>query len=169
MPCQLDFTSPQIASNCFCRGLSLRGCEDIDDTAVLIVSKYTAAADQDLLQRLSSLEVASSSTAGTAHPAGSPSKATLPITPTYRNVSLQRTLLGNTLLGVRQAVAPNNPHKQPVLDCETDAEQTQGSTSAEVELQRLREQLSRQRSSLHTGKPYLCCACPSHLAPSFAA
>lgn len=156
-------------STCFCRGLSLRGCEDIDDAAVLILSKYIAAADQDVLQRLSSLEVASSSTADAAQPAaGSPSQAALPVVPSYRNVSLQRTLLSNTLLGVRQAAAPSNPHKQPVLDSETAAEHTQGSTSAESELQQPHEQLSRQRSSLHTGKPCFCCACRKTLCNSFA-
>ena len=154
-----------INSPCFCRGLSLRGCEDIDDTAVLILSKYTAATDQSLLQRFSSLEVVSSSTADPTQPAaGSPSKAALLVLPTYRNVSLQRTLLGNTLLGMRQAAAPNNPHKQPVLDSETGAEHTQGSNSAESgQQQQQHGQALRQRSSLHTGKPCCCCACKNTL------
>lgn len=154
LSCQPGFISTHL---CCCRGLSLRGCEDIDDTAVLILSKYTAAARQSLLQRFSSMEVASSSTADTAQPAaGSPSEAALPAVPgyrySYRYISLQRTLLGNTLLGMRQAAAPNYPHKQPVLDSETGAEHSQGSNSAEREQQ-------QQRSSLHTGKPCCCCAC----------
>ena len=134
--------------------------------AVLILSKYTAADDQNLLQRFSSLEVASSSTADTAQPAaGSSRNAALPVAPSYRNFSLQRTLLGNTLVGLRQAAAPSNPDKQPVLDLEAGAEQTQGSKSAESELQQQREEaLQQQRIRLLTGKPCFCCACQTHLA-----
>ena len=154
-----------ITSICFCRGLSLRSCEDIDDVAVLILSKYTAAAGQNLLQRFSSLELASTSTADTGQPAaGNPSKAALPVAPAHHKVSLQRVLLGSSLRGMRQAAVPSNPHKQPVLDLEAGAEQNQGSSSAQCEPQQQHEQPLWQHSSLHTGKPCFCCACQKHFA-----
>lgn len=142
------------------RGLSLRGCEDIDNAAALILSKYTAATDQSLLQRFSSLDVAPSSTADSPQAAaGNPSKTVLPGMPTYRNTSLQRTLLSNALLGVRQAEAPSDPHQQPVLDLDSDTERTQGSQAAQVELQQQQQhgQPFKQQSSMRTGKPCWLC------------
>ena len=141
-------------SGCCCRGLSLRGCEDIDDAAVLTLSKYTAPTHQHLLQRFSSLDVASSSTSDDAQPAADNSSKAA-VMPSYRNVSLQRTLLGNTLLGMRKAAAPRNPHQQPVLDLEAGGEHTQGSSSAHCEPQRS----PMQHRSMHTGKPCCHCAC----------
>lgn len=121
----------QLAS---CRGLSLRGCEDIDDAAVLILSKYTAA--PNLSQQFVSLTVASSNTPDATQPAvNKPGRGAEAVAPSYRSVSLQRTLLGNSLQGMCQAAAPKSPHQQPVLDPEAGVKQTHGSRSVHTEPQ----------------------------------
>lgn len=140
-----------------CRGLSLRGCEDIDDAAVLMLSKYTAASD--LPERFSSLNLASSNMPDATQAAlDNPGRATEAMTPSYRNVSLQRTLLSNSLQGIHQAAA-NRPNQQPVLDPEAGAKHTGDSSSAQgLELHHPHHH-SRQHSSLPdtcSGKLWLC-------------
>lgn len=147
---------PRLMPSCFCRGLSLRGCEDIDDTAVLILSKYTARSD--LSQQLSSLSVAPSSTPDGSHPAvHNPGRAVTAVGPSIRNVSLQRTVLSNSLQSVCQAAAPKSPHQQPVLDPESSAKQTQGSRSARWEVQ-------QHSSSIDTGELCFHVHCVHHLS-----
>ena len=65
--------------------------------------------------------------------ANNPGRAAEAVGPSYRGVSLQRTLLRNSLQGVCQAAAPKSPYQQPVLDQETRAEQTSSSRAAQAE------------------------------------
>ena len=130
---------------CYCRGLSLRACEDVDDAAVILLSKYTAA-KHDLIPDFSKMDVASNSPADSLqHTPGSLNKTAALVTPTFRNVSLQRSMLGSNLVGLRKAEAPSNPnqHLLPLLDAEA-AVLTQGSSSSEPGL--------RQHQPSHQGK-----------------
>ena len=112
------------------RGLTLRGCEDIDDAAVIMLSKYTAA-QQTLPEALDTLDLGA--------PDGAVSELAaanmIPTVPSYRNVSLQRSVLFNSLVGLRHSEAPRHPHSHlhPVLSAD-EFEQSQGSCSAQRRL-----------------------------------
>ncbi|KAA6425941.1 MAG: hypothetical protein FRX49_04316 [Trebouxia sp. A1-2] len=109
------------------RGLTLRGCEDIDDAAVIMLSKYTAA-QQTLPEALDALDIGA--------PDGAVSELaatnTIPTVPSYRNVSLQRSVLSNSLVGLRHSEAPSNPHSHlhPVLSAD-ESEQSHSTSSAQ--------------------------------------
>ncbi|KAL0028586.1 hypothetical protein WJX79_003638 [Trebouxia sp. C0005] len=119
------------------RGLTLRGCEDIDDAAVIMLSKYTAA-QQTLPEALDALDIGA--------PDGAVSELaatnTIPTVPSYRNVSLQRSVLSNSLVGLRHSEAPSNPHSHlhPVLSAD-ESEQSHSTSSAQ----------RRQGQLLHSG------------------
>ena len=109
------------------RGLTLRGCEDIDDAAVIMLSKYTAA-QQMLPETLDALDIRASDGAVSELAAAN----TIPTVPSYRNVSLQRSVLSNSLVGLRLSEAPSNPHSHlhPVLSAD-ESEQSHGTSSAQ--------------------------------------
>ena len=119
------------------RGLTLRGCEDIDDAALIMLSKYTAA-QQTLPEALDALDMGA--------PDGAVSELaatnTIPTVPSYRNVSLQRSVLSNSLVGLRHSEAPSNPHSHihPVLSAD-EFEHSRGTSSAQ----------RRQGQPLHSG------------------
>jgi len=119
------------------RGLTLRGCEDIDDAAVIMLSKYTAA-QQTLPEALDALDIGAADGAAPVLAAAN----TIPTVPSYRNVSLQRSVLSNSLVGLRHSEAPSNPHSHlhPVLSA-GEIEQSRGTSSA----------LRRQGQHLHSG------------------
>ena len=119
------------------RGLTLRGCEDIDDAAAIMLSKYIAA-QQTLPEALDALDIAAPDGAISELAAAN----TIPTVPSYRNVSLQRSVLSNSLVGLRHAEAPSNPHSHlhPVLSAD-ESEQSQGTSSAQ----------RRQGQHLHSG------------------
>ena len=96
----------------FFRGLTLKGCEDIDDAAVILLSKYTAV-QSTLPDEFNSLHL----TAADPGPAAAP-EATAPSD--WRTVSMQRAYLSNIMVGLRQSEAPNNPHThlQPGLNAD---------------------------------------------------
>ena len=108
------------------RGLTLRGCEDIDDAAVIMLSKYTAA-QQTLPEALDALDIGAADGAAPVLAAAN----TIPTVPSYRNVSLQRSVLSNSLVGLRHSEAPSNPHSHlhPVLSA-GEIEQSRGTSSA---------------------------------------
>ncbi len=119
------------------RGLTLRGCEDIDDAAAIMLSNYTAA-QQTLPEALDALDIGSRDGASSELAATD----TIPTVPSYRNVSLQRSVLSNSLVGLRHAEAPSNPHSHlhPVLNAD-ESEQSHGTSSAQ----------RRQGQHLHSG------------------
>ena len=128
-----------------CSGLTLRGCEDIDDAAVLVLSKYTAA-DQSLPEAFSSLDLAPHTTPDSGQPAtGRNHQGALPVAPMHRGVSLQRTMLGSDLLALRKSEAPSNPsaHLQPVMDSRA-AESHQSSRSSQLDLRRQQLQIAQE-------------------------
>ncbi|DBA87622.1 TPA: hypothetical protein ACH3X1_004638 [Trebouxia sp. C0004] len=109
------------------RGLTLRGCEDIDDAAVIMLSKYTAA-QQTLPNAMGALEIASPDRAVSELGATN----TIPTVPSYRNVSRQRSVLSNSLVGLKLAEAPSNwhSHLHPVL-CADESKQSQNTSSGQ--------------------------------------
>ena len=109
------------------RGLTLRGCEDIDDAAAIMLSNYTAA-QQTLPEALDALDIGSRDGASSELAATD----TIPTVPSYRNVSLQRSVLSNSLVGLRHSEAPSNPHSHlhPVLSAD-ESEQSCGTSSAQ--------------------------------------
>ena len=138
-------SAPASSNFSFPRGVTLRGCEDIDDAAVILLSKYTAA-QPALPDALDALDIA----AANGHDSMQQGPATaaadaMPTGPSYRNVSLQRTVLASTLTGLRKSEAPSNPHAhlQPVLDVDSESQQLTDRGSA----QRQHRQ-SRQARSL---------------------
>lgn len=139
-----------------CRGVTLRGCEDINDAAVILLSKYIAA-QEALPDALTALDIAGEHSSSELTPEPATAHVT-PIVPSFRNVSLQRSVLSSSLVGLRKAEAPSNLHAQlqPVLHADAAAASHQGPARNPTQHHRSQRAAQGECCQPVTGMSVLC-------------